>query len=154
MSELSLSNHDLTHLLRDFSNKGALLRFRSRGRSMSPFLRDGDIVTIAPLRCAGPRIGDVAAFVNSHDGSLILHRVIGIQGDAYEIKGDNVRGADGLIPRSQIIGRVSRIERNGRGMRMGIGPERRAIAFISRTGLLAGLLIPALRFLRRMARGS
>jgi hypothetical protein len=49
-SDLPLSGPALVHLLRAMMDKGAPVRFRAKGFSMSPFIKNKDVVTISPLQ--------------------------------------------------------------------------------------------------------
>jgi hypothetical protein len=51
-----------------------------------------------------------------------------------------------LIPIENLLGRVTRVERNGHQIRLGLGPECYLIALSSRSGLL----IPVLRSFRSL----
>ncbi|MDW7759908.1 MAG: S24/S26 family peptidase [Acidobacteriota bacterium] len=151
--ELSLSGQALLKLMRDVLAKGLPFRFRARGLSMAPFVRDGDVITISPTRRSLPGVGRVVAFVSTETGKLVVHRVVARRGTAVFIRGDCVpEHADGIIPPENLLGQVTRIERNGRKIRLGVGPERYVIAGLSRTRLLiplgshfASLLKPVLR---------
>ena len=46
------------------------------------------------------------------------------------------------------MGRVTRVERNGKEIFFGLGPERFLIAFLTRRGLLFPLLYPLWRMVR------
>ena len=148
-TELPVSGVALAELLKAVVAKRALFRFKARGTSMAPFIRDGDIVTIAPLNGATPRCGDVIAFVRRDAGTLRVHRVIGRQGAHLLIRGDNVPCDDEPVDASQVLGRVQRVERKGRRVLIGSGPERMLIAFLSRQGWLGRTLAPV----RKIARG-
>ena len=134
-SELPLSGQVLVELMRAVLTKGAPFRFRARGWSMAPFIRDGDIICVSPLPEAGPAMGEVVAFIRAGTGQLVVHRVIGRERGAYAIQGDNTPGkADATVSQEDILGRVTRITRNGKDVRLGLGPERRLIAALSRAG--------------------
>jgi signal peptidase I len=107
---------------------------------MFPFIREGDVITIAPLKPSSPRLGDVVAFTPPGTQKLLVHRVIGKKGDSYLIRGDNAPAADGFLPRGRIIGRVILVERNGKRVYCGMGPEGFLIALLIRTNLLSPLL--------------
>jgi hypothetical protein len=67
--------------------------------------------------------------------------VVARQEQAVFIQGDNLGNngpvyADGIIPQANLLGKVTRIERNGKKVWLGLGPERRVIAWLSRTMLL------------------
>ena len=52
-------------------------------------------------------------------------------------QGDNMPGRpDGMIPVGDILGLVTCVERGGRKVRFGLGPERLLIALLSRSGLM------------------
>lgn len=141
--EFSLPALDLIGLLRAVLEKGKSLRFHANaeGSSMVPFLKDGDVITVSPPRSRGFVVGDVAAVHHSGANRIVIHRVIGVGHAHLLFKGDNLRSPDGLIPKSNVLGRVTKVERDGRTLRFGVGPESPVIAFFSR----AGLLIPAVR---------
>jgi len=152
--ELPLSGVAVLELMRAVLAMGVPFRFCARGWSMAPFIRDGDVITVAPL-AGPPGLGEVVAFVRPEAEMLVVHRVVAIRGDAPLIQGDSVpECTDGVIPLQNILGRVTRVERQGQAVWLGLGPERLLIAWLSRSGLL-GLLrarLPALfirTFLRR-----
>jgi hypothetical protein len=145
--ELSLPSQQLEKLMRGVLSKGVCFRFRSKGFSMSPFIKDGDVLTIAPMKGSAPGFGDVVVFTHPNTGKLIIHRIIGKSVGSYLSKGDNSPEEDGLISRAAILGRVAKVERDGKKPFLGLGPDRFIIAFVTRTGLLP-LLWPAWRFVR------
>jgi len=149
--ELSLSSQQLEKLMRGVLDKGACFRFRSKGFSMSPFIKDGDVLTIAPVQGSAPGFGDVVVFTHPNTGKLIIHRIIGKKAGSYLTKGDNALEGDGLISKAAILGRVTKMERNGRYISLGLGPDRFIIAFVIRTGLLP-LLWPVWRLVRFLMR--
>ena len=125
---------------------------------MSPFIRDGDVITIAPVlppdrnphvsipsflsvgnvaEARNSYIGQVVAFVAAPSRRLVVHRIIGRRESGFLIQGDNLSGpvADTVRP-VDILGRVVRIERGRKRVWLGLGPERYAIAVLSRAGLL------------------
>ncbi len=107
---------------------------------MTPFIRDGDIITVSPLQAALPQIGEVVAFVRPAGGMLVVHRVVARRAHEVLIQGDNgLDFADGIIPLDNLVGKVTRIERNGHDVWIGLGPERYVIAWLSRTLLLTAL---------------
>jgi signal peptidase I len=114
-------------------------RFSAFGNSMSPFIRDGDAITVEPVP-SKLRPGDVVAFVNVLSDQLMVHRIVHISPAGALIKGDNNSVPDGLMPASRIIGRVVRVARRGRQVRLGLGIERYAIAWLSRRCWLTELM--------------
>lgn len=137
---MRLSDQALADLMRAVLAKGRPFRFRASGWSMLPFIRDGDVLTVAPLAGPAPRLGEVVAFVRPRTRKLVVHRIIGRRGATSIIQGDSVPDhRDGPVSDGDMIGRVTRVERNGRRVRFGLGPERLVVAWMSRLGLLAPL---------------
>lgn len=134
--ELPLSGRTLLELMRAVLEKGVPFRFRARGWSMAPFIHDGDIVTVSPLQ-GRPGFGEVVAFVHPVAGMLVVHRVIARNGNALFIQGDSITARpDGMVPLENLLGRVICVERDGHPVRIGLGPERWVIAWLSRVKLL------------------
>ena len=65
--DLPLSGQALLDLMRAVLAKGVPFRFCARGWSMAPFIRDGDVITVSPLRQSLPGVGEVVAFVRPED---------------------------------------------------------------------------------------
>ena len=134
--EFLLSGAALTELARATLAKNACFRLKVKGFSMSPFIRNNDVVTISPLRNPSTNFGQAVAFVNPQTDKLIIHRVIGKASGFYLIKGDKIFNPDGLIPKENILGCVGKIERNNKNVYFGLGFERVIVAFLSRIRLL------------------
>lgn len=143
----SLPNTAVAELMVAVLDKKSSFRFTAPGFSMTPFIRDGDIITIAQGR---RRCGDVVAFVNPGNGKLTVHRIVHISPEGYLIKGDNLPCPDCRIPGSAIIGSVVRVEHGGRQVRLGLGMERIVVALLSRRGWLPLVWIVR-RFIKSVA---
>ena len=142
----------LAGLMTDVFARGGSFRFTARGHSMHPFIRNGDVVTVSPLGARSPVAGDVVAFQHAGRSGLVLHRVRSRQGDRYLAQGDNCRDPDGPIPGRDLLGVVTAVERAGRPIRLGLGPERRLLALLARLGVLAPG-VRAAATVRRRVRG-
>jgi signal peptidase I len=112
-AEISLSGTAVIALLSAVHEKGADFRFRASGASMSPTIRNGDIITLSPLNGITPVFGDILAFRHPETGKLIVHRVIDVSSATFLAKGDSSLDPDGSIPIPNILGVVTRVERNG-----------------------------------------
>jgi len=135
---LSIPGTALVEIMQAVHSRGLPFRFSAGGCSMTPFIRDGDIISVSPPSSRLPGIGDVVAFLHPETKLLCIHRVLSRNNGALLIQGDNSPGnPDGMIPMEAIMGRVTRVERSGRRVRLGFGPERILLAFLSRSGLLA-----------------
>jgi len=93
---------------------GKALRFRAPGVSMSPLVRDGDVLLVRPVHPATVRIADLV-LCSSEAGRVVVHRVIrkevGQEGRWFTVQGDAAARADGAMPEAQVYGRVTAIER-------------------------------------------
>ena len=134
---LSIPGTALIEIMQAVHSKGMPFRFSASGCSMAPFIRDGDIISVSPPSSRLPGMGDVVAFLHPETKLLCVHRVLSCNKGALLIQGDNSPGKpDGIIPMEAIMGRVTRVERGGRSVRLGLGPERIPLALLSRSGLL------------------
>jgi signal peptidase I len=110
---------DILRLFEDILRNGTGLRVRVTGRSMAPFLRGGEIVTIKKVAYASLRIGDLI-FFKGRNTSPLLHRIVKKQrtenGLVFQTKGDAVQGADEPVSEHNILGKVCIIEKNIFGM--------------------------------------
>jgi hypothetical protein len=130
-------------LMQAVLSKGRAFRFEAAGISMTPFIRDKDVLTIAPVSSKAVGIGDVVAYrVRQPRGErLVVHRLVGRQGRHYLIQGDLAANLiTNTARKSDLLGRVVLIERCGKRVRFGLGPERYLIAALSRFGLLPRVL--------------
>lgn len=110
---------------------------------MLPFIKDGDLVTVSPLRDASPHLGDVLAFIHPREKKLFIHRMVGKKGGSYLLRGDSLPEADGLVPKTNFLGKVEKVGRDGKPVFLGLGPERFIIAFLTRRNLFLPLYLTA-----------
>lgn len=76
------------------------------GASMAPRFQTGDLALIRPADQY--RVGDVVAYRSRLLKTVVLHRIIGRDGNRYVFKGDNNNFVDPTRPgRSELIGRLS-----------------------------------------------
>lgn len=127
-----LSPKALIELIQAKIAKGASFRLEAKGSSMLPFIRNSDAITISALRNYSIDFGKPVAFIDPKTNKLVIHRIVGRKNSSYLIKGDSAFGADGLIPKANILGCVVRIERKGRNISLGLGWERLIIVLLSR----------------------
>ncbi len=146
--ELGLSGPALALLMQAVLERGVPFRFRAGGTSMSPFIRDGDVLTIAPARLADTGPGDVVAFTRPGREALVVHRLLKRSEDQFSTRGDNAGEDDGVFEAARLLGQVVRVERGGRRVAIGMGLERHAIALLA----LKNALRPALLTLAKLKR--
>jgi signal peptidase I len=111
---ISLSAPVVMELIEAVHEKGASFRFQAKGFSMTPTIRDGDVITVAPLKDIMPRRGDVVAFRHPERPQLLVHRVLHAKEKKYYIKGDNSPEGDGWVPAESILGLITNVERRGK----------------------------------------
>ena len=111
---ISLSAPVIMELIEAVHEKGASFRFQAKGYSMTPSIRNGDVITVSPLRNIVPRRGDVVAFRHPERPQMLVHRVLHTQIKKYFIKGDNCPEADGWIVAENILGVITKVERQGK----------------------------------------
>lgn len=144
---LALSGKATGELLQAVLDKGVPFRFRAKGFSMSPFIKDNDIITVSPLSTSSFQRGEVAAFIHPETKKLYVHRIIEKKGDSYLVKGDNSLETDGFIPHKNIIGCVTCVERKGKKVHLGLGPEKVLITSFTSKRLFFTFLNPIRKFL-------
>ncbi len=75
------------------------------GSSMLPSLQGSDLVALRPA--SNPKVGDVVGYRSELLDRVVLHRITGIEGGRYVLKGDNNSFVDPDRPvRSEIVGKV------------------------------------------------
>jgi hypothetical protein len=127
---------------------GVAVRFEAAGTSMVPFIKDGDVITVSPIGSVAPSVGDVVAVGTAGSGGLVLHRIVRRDRTGYWIRGDNCLASDGLVCRSDLLGRVTAVARDDKAVALGLGSERLFIALLSRQGILTRLVRRACRIAR------
>lgn len=139
--EISISGDNLISLLNSVLDKRADFRFEAKGFSMSPFIRDGDILTLSGINSLSIDTGYVVAFIHPYKKKLAIHRVVKRCkcGNHYIIKGDNAPGIDGTVSREDIIGYVKKVERGKRSICLGLGRGRRLIVYLSKMNFFVKL---------------
>jgi hypothetical protein len=106
-------------LARTVLERGLTLRFRARGISMRPLLKDQDVLHVRPVAHRSIAVGDVVLYISARD-QVVVHRVLRrlrtAEGMNYQIKGDRVDRADGIVPHGAVLGQVVARERSGRSV--------------------------------------
>jgi len=101
--------------------------FRARGRSMSPFIRDGEIIEIVPIDIKKIKSGDII-FYRSNSKKLVIHRVIKRILENGKIvfitKGDFSPTFDQCIHSNNVLGKVVAVKKKNRIIRFDKGLMR------------------------------
>lgn len=109
---------DPLRVFRELLAEGLAVRVKATGRSMAPFLKGGETLTIrrVPLDSLGK--GDLIFFMRP-GGAAKIHRLIrkGTENGlpVFITKGDAVPGCDAAVPAGDVLGKVCVIERDRTG---------------------------------------
>ncbi len=153
--ELPLSGAALLALMQAVLARGVPFRFCARGWSMAPFIQDGDVITVRPVMGRVPGVGAVVAFIHPESGRLVVHRVVRRGEVGVLILGDNDPACtEVVVPEDNLLGRVTRIARDGRRVWLGLGPERLLIAWLSRLRWLTPLQARLAAWRKRFSGGN
>ncbi|NOZ06345.1 MAG: hypothetical protein GXP41_08355 [Chloroflexi bacterium] len=148
MREIDLGALDFLDLATEILERGDRLRFRAHGCSMTPFIRDGDLVEVEPVSAEDVALGDIL-FLHDARGTPVVHRAIGrlhcAEGVRILPKGDAHMQPDTPVDAGQVLGRVVALE--GRGRRIDLRTGRRRLL-----GRIWALLSPYSRWLYPVAR--
>lgn len=107
-------------LVRRLLAAGRSMRMSVAGSSMTPVLEEGDFVEIEPVAAAELRRGDLVAFLDGESiVTHVLHFHVRLKGRRWLLlKGvANSRG-DWPVDARRALGRVTRVEREGRVIRI------------------------------------
>lgn len=130
----AISGSELKAFLESFLSEGKSCRMRANGSSMTPFIRHGDVVTIAPTQHL-PRRGEIVAASDKDGRRVLLHRVVGFRkegGLELLLRGDSVVDEGDWVPLSSVLGRVTGISRNGSKEKVYDGALGRLLVWLSR----------------------
>lgn len=128
--------------------EGRPVRFRLKGWSMFPLLRDGqDEVVLYPWTEDELQPMDVVLF--RHNGRHVLHRIIRKEGTLLYIRGDGSFSAWELCAITDVVGKVRFVIRpSGRVLSVNDWRWRLPSLLWSKTGIFRN---PLLKILRRLA---
>ena len=136
-------------LAADSLRSSGALRMQVMGWSMLPAVWPGDTLMVERANLSTVSQGEIVLFVR--DGRLFAHRVVANSrrdgGLQLVTKGDAMRSQDAPISEAELLGKVSRIVRNGRS----IEPSRslriseRVVAVLVRSSEAAARVIVGIR---------
>ena len=106
---------ELLRLFEDVLSNGSSLRVRVTGRSMAPFLRGGETLTLRQEQSLSLRKGDLILFRSAYD-LPVVHRIIKKRKTddgtlCFLTKGDALIAFDKEIHENSVLGKVWLIEK-------------------------------------------
>ena len=146
---LNLKREDFASIAQDILGRGRILRFKAKGGSMSPFIRNGDVVEVVPSK-GKINLGDVVFYCSSY-GNLIIHRVIQRGKESIITKGDSVPSSDQPIFSKQVLGRVVAVEKNGWCIRLDRPMVRLLNILLALISPFSSLIYPSLKFIKPLS---
>jgi signal peptidase I len=145
---------DFIELYKEILYKGANLRIPTRGSSMAPFLRSGDIIKIS--NAPEIVIGDIILFFDGQ--KMVAHRVIKkhIENDKMMLvtKGDACLKLGTPLKVNDIMGKVIAIEKPNGTIMLDCKTWRIANYMLARHSLLSLLIYRRSCFLKRVLIGN
>lgn len=129
-----ISDKELIPIVYSALARGQRISMTVNGRSMFPFIRDGDVVELEPM-IREPKIGDIVLVRFSEDWCP-LHRLVAHSSSGWLLRGDNNSKSDGIVKSERLIGLLSKVYRNGRSVCFARGHLGLWIAWLSRKGWL------------------
>lgn len=132
----NLSKLNQLQLLKCVQERNVVLQITVYGKSMVPYIKNNDVITLSPLKEKSLQIGDIVAFESLATQKPVIHRVIHKKNGMFLMKGDNCVYSDGEISKDWMLGLVANIERNGRSANFGISRAKLLIAGLSRINIL------------------
>jgi signal peptidase I len=133
MDPRSIQKNHHTYLaqaaIRDVLRADGKLRFAVISNSMKPLLRKGDWVIVKMVPVEDIHLGDLVLV--SAEERLISHRVIRIDRDTIQTKGDAVPCADTPVSMSQMLGVIQTIDRSGKVISLATSSNRLIFSLVS-----------------------
>lgn len=125
MREISLDRAHLSGLAAEILTSGGTFRFRATGGSMTPFIKDGDILEVRPVATAAIRRADVVLYRREQHGGLVAHRVVDLNPGSphvLSLQGDASLFDKETVASTSVLGRVVNVQRNDKVMTLDAGP--------------------------------
>jgi signal peptidase I len=96
------------------------IRLPAVGTSMVPAIQPGDVLTVQPVEGRNLSCGDIVVYARNQ--MLVVHRIVGTSADSRQLslitRGDRLLRDDGPISLGDLIGQVTRIERQHRHVKL------------------------------------
>ena len=144
---LNLRREDFGFITQEVLARGRVLRFRAKGGSMSPFIRNGDVVQVLPVK-ERINFGDVV-FYRSSCGDPVVHRVIQTNKESIITKGDSVLCSDRPVLSKHVLGQVVSVEKNGWRIRLDRPMGKLLNILFATISPFSFLIYPPLKFMKR-----
>ena len=140
---------DIAAIIREQIALGSSAELPPRGVSMLPLIREGrDSVILSPVNGRLKKY-DIP-FYRRPDGTYVLHRVVGFEGDGYILCGDNQFVLEHGIGDEHIIAVVTGIRRGGKLIDMNGLPYRAYVLLWDLTRWPRSIIVRGARKIKRI----
>jgi len=146
---LNLKREDFASIAQEVLGRGKTFKFKAKGGSMSPFIRNGDVVEVVPVK-GKINFGDIILY-HSSCGSPVIHRVIQRNKESIITKGDSVPSSDQPIFSKQVLGRVVAVEKNGWCIRLDKPVGKLLNIILAKISPFSFLIYPSLKFIKPLS---
>ncbi len=146
---LNLKRGDFASIAQEVLGRGRILRFKAKGGSMSPFIRNGDVLEVLPSK-GKINLGDIILYHSSY-GNSIIHRVIQRGKESIITKGDSVPSSDQPIFSKQVLGRVVGVEKDGWCIRLDKPVGKLLNILLAIISPFSSLIYPSLKFIKPLS---
>jgi len=149
--ELSCADLSKNDLAREIVRSFGEVRLRVTGSSMLPAIRANDELVVHRCRFDEAVPGEIVLFTRHH--RLFAHRVVARTGGTLVTQGDGIADPDPPICASQLLGKVVRVQRRGKPIRLAstLTLSQRIAAALVRRSATAGRLLARLHDLQHRA---
>jgi signal peptidase I len=127
MSKLNINNVEFTSLAVHILGEGFNLRFRASGKSMQPFILNGDVLEVEPCNGRVVQKGEII-LCKTGERNLVAHRVVKIKKFDNKklifLRGDSNLESEYIVFQEQVLGHIVSIIRNNRRIRIDSTSQR------------------------------
>jgi signal peptidase I len=132
MHTIKIQNDEFSEIAAEVLSKGGSFHYKALGQSMWPFIKNGAILTVESIQTVPPDVGEVVLYRSGTHAAA--HRIVGIHSERPErlfvIQGDACPDLRELVPSSDLLGRVTRVEYGGKICNFSTGWLRAVIHFL------------------------
>jgi signal peptidase I len=123
MHTIKIDHDEFNQISAEVLSKGGSFRCKASGQSMWPFIKNGAILTVESIQTVPPEVGEVVLYRSEIHAAV--HRIVGIHSEYPElifmVQGDACPDVRELVPLSDLLGKVTRVEYGGRVCNFSIG---------------------------------
>ncbi len=152
----------MSKVFEDLLSKDGQFIYKTQGKSMEPMLRQNRDLVIIQVPSSYLKKYDVAFY--KRENKYVLHRVIGVKDDYYQIRGDNTYSVE-KVPFESVIGVLKSFKRKDKMISVTnkwyqlyskiwlfLYPVRFFLIFIYRSAVKFARIIGILPLLKRLLR--